>query len=145
MAYTVGRDVVFDEGAYRPGTDAGRRLIAHELTHVIQQGRADTRIQPDSGNAFGDSGALPTALRLPLYASSERRVQRQEACYCCVSSVAIKNISQIDNATRMGHCYDLEIKMARSTEYGPRCDTSEIGWLSGLAAIIPRWLAPVLL
>ncbi|MCS6883525.1 MAG: DUF4157 domain-containing protein [Oscillochloridaceae bacterium] len=38
LAYTVGRDVVFGEGQYAPGTGAGRRLLAHELTHVIQQG-----------------------------------------------------------------------------------------------------------
>ena len=37
LAYTVGRHVVFDEGAYRPETRAGRRLIAHELSHVVQQ------------------------------------------------------------------------------------------------------------
>lgn len=38
LAYTVGRDVVFNSGAYQPGTESGRRLIAHELTHVVQQG-----------------------------------------------------------------------------------------------------------
>ena len=37
LAYTVGRDVVFNAGQYTPGTSAGRRLIAHELTHVVQQ------------------------------------------------------------------------------------------------------------
>ncbi len=36
-AYTVGSDVVFGAGQYRPGTDNGKRLIAHELTHVMQQ------------------------------------------------------------------------------------------------------------
>jgi hypothetical protein len=40
-AYTVGRHVVFGEGAYRPATGAGRRLVAHELTHVVQQGGGD--------------------------------------------------------------------------------------------------------
>jgi hypothetical protein len=44
MAYTVGRDVVFGPGHYAPGTLAGRRLLAHELTHVVQQGHA-ARIQ----------------------------------------------------------------------------------------------------
>lgn len=39
-AYTVGRDVVFAAGEYRPDTAAGQRLLAHELTHVLQQ-RAD--------------------------------------------------------------------------------------------------------
>jgi hypothetical protein len=38
LAYTVGRDVVFGAGRYRPETAAGRALIAHELTHVVQQG-----------------------------------------------------------------------------------------------------------
>jgi hypothetical protein len=37
-AFTMGRDVVFASGQYAPQTDAGRRLLAHELTHVVQQG-----------------------------------------------------------------------------------------------------------
>jgi len=36
-AYTVGNDIVFGAGQWSPGTDDGRRLIAHELTHVVQQ------------------------------------------------------------------------------------------------------------
>jgi hypothetical protein len=36
-AYTVGRDVVFGPGAYAPDTGDGARLLAHELTHVVQQ------------------------------------------------------------------------------------------------------------
>lgn len=37
LAYTVGRDVVFGQGQYAPETSAGKRLLAHELTHVVQQ------------------------------------------------------------------------------------------------------------
>jgi Domain of unknown function (DUF4157) len=37
LAYTVGRDIVFGAGQYRPGSPEGRQLIAHELTHVVQQ------------------------------------------------------------------------------------------------------------
>ena len=36
-AFTVGRDIVFGPGEYAPSTPEGQRLIAHELTHVIQQ------------------------------------------------------------------------------------------------------------
>ena len=36
-AYTVGADVVFDEGQYAPGSTRGRGLLAHELAHVVQQ------------------------------------------------------------------------------------------------------------
>jgi hypothetical protein len=38
LAYTVGRDVVFGVGQYAPSTSYGQRLLAHELTHVAQQG-----------------------------------------------------------------------------------------------------------
>jgi hypothetical protein len=36
-AYTVGSDIVFGGGEYSPGSIEGHRLIAHELTHVVQQ------------------------------------------------------------------------------------------------------------
>jgi hypothetical protein len=36
-AYTVGNNIVFGAGQFAPQTSAGRRLIAHELTHVVQQ------------------------------------------------------------------------------------------------------------
>lgn len=36
-AYTAGQHVVFDEGKYAPGSSGGNGLIAHELTHVVQQ------------------------------------------------------------------------------------------------------------
>jgi hypothetical protein len=36
-AFTVGGDVVFGTGKYAPGTSEGKRLLAHELTHVVQQ------------------------------------------------------------------------------------------------------------
>lgn len=43
LAYAVGRDVVFGAGQYQPHVIEGRRLLAHELSHVIQQG-ATTRL-----------------------------------------------------------------------------------------------------
>lgn len=42
-AYTVGSDIVFGAGRFAPSTDEGMRLLAHELTHVVQQ---------SSGNVF---------------------------------------------------------------------------------------------
>jgi len=36
-AYTVGNDVVFQSGKYAPENDSGKRMLAHELTHVVQQ------------------------------------------------------------------------------------------------------------
>lgn len=39
-AFTTGNDIFFRSGAYNPGNSDGQRLIAHELTHVAQQGAA---------------------------------------------------------------------------------------------------------
>jgi len=38
LAYTVGNNIVFDAGRFAPRTSEGRSLLAHELTHVVQQG-----------------------------------------------------------------------------------------------------------
>ena len=37
LAYSVGHNVAFDAGRYAPATSAGMKLLAHELTHVVQQ------------------------------------------------------------------------------------------------------------
>jgi hypothetical protein len=37
-AFTTGADIFFSQGAYDPGTHSGKQLLAHELTHVVQQG-----------------------------------------------------------------------------------------------------------
>jgi hypothetical protein len=68
-AYTVGNHVVFGEGAYAPGTPVGRRLLAHELTHVAQQtreggiatGRPAVQRSPESERAGDERGARATA------------------------------------------------------------------------------------
>ena len=39
-AFTLGSNIAFAPGEYAPGTAAGRRLLAHELAHVVQQGRS---------------------------------------------------------------------------------------------------------
>jgi hypothetical protein len=45
-AYTVGHDIVFGTGHFVPSTHEGRRLMAHELTHVVQQsGNVSLKIQ----------------------------------------------------------------------------------------------------
>lgn len=58
-AYTVGRDIVFGQGEYNPGTKDGQRLLAHELAHVVQQQTsvAARGIQRDVG--WAKRGPLP--------------------------------------------------------------------------------------
>jgi hypothetical protein len=55
-AYTVGRDIVFGPGRYAPHTVEGQRLLAHELTHVVQQGTSPgSDAQPQRIGAADDA------------------------------------------------------------------------------------------
>jgi hypothetical protein len=49
LAYTVGKDIVFGKDRYSPGTCPGRRILAHELTHSLQQ---------DSSSSYSSNGNL---------------------------------------------------------------------------------------
>lgn len=46
-AFTTGRDIFFGQGQYNPDSLSGRKLLAHELTHTIQQGASGKMIQAD--------------------------------------------------------------------------------------------------
>jgi hypothetical protein len=43
LAYTSGNDIVFASGQYQPNTTEGKKLLAHELTHVVQQNAANSK------------------------------------------------------------------------------------------------------
>ncbi|HXJ64320.1 MAG TPA: DUF4157 domain-containing protein [Actinomycetota bacterium] len=52
-AFTLGSDITFGSGRLQPDSDRGRRLLAHELTHVVQQGGAVQRQVDDDGGGGG--------------------------------------------------------------------------------------------
>jgi hypothetical protein len=62
-AYTVGNDIVFNDGEYNTGTTEGKKLIAHELTHVVQQHEAVSdhlQRMPDQEEESGKQVVLPS-------------------------------------------------------------------------------------
>ncbi|MER2555481.1 MAG: DUF4157 domain-containing protein [Thauera sp.] len=93
LAYTVGRDIVFAAGHFEPATQRGQRLLAHELSHVVQQGRAPAHAEAGGAGArspapaqaatmrsspastlqrAGDPAAIPAGLRCPTDLSTGR-------------------------------------------------------------------------
>jgi hypothetical protein len=77
-AFTLGSSVAFRNGKYRPGTNAGRRLLAHELTHVVQQtGRPQASVQRTIGDGH-DLTATRFAGNIILEAAfdNERRIDK---------------------------------------------------------------------
>jgi len=60
LAFTHGDDIAFAPGAYKPLTPAGRRLLAHELAHVVQQ-RGGAGAMPGGVPALGAAPQRPQA------------------------------------------------------------------------------------
>ena len=77
LAYTLKDDIVFDAGQYAPRTGEGRSLLAHELTHVVQQ-RGPSEASSSPGTNIDRAGQQP---RVPAAAVIHRfvapRVARQ--------------------------------------------------------------------
>jgi len=56
LAYSAGEHIVFDSGQYAPHSEQGRRLLAHELTHVVQGG---------GGTSLAEGNSQTTIRRQP--------------------------------------------------------------------------------
>jgi hypothetical protein len=84
-AFTVGERIVFASNQYRPATDAGRRLLAHELTHVVQQTHPGPASPPSTleaqarmaGHSIPTHRGFPGAI--PAAAARPGTLQREEA------------------------------------------------------------------
>jgi len=70
LAYTIGRNVVFGAGQYAPTTTTGRRLLAHELTHVMQQS--------DSTFALASPATVPLRFALDIGRTNDVFEQQAE-------------------------------------------------------------------
>ncbi len=71
-AFTTGQDIFFKEGEYQPQSSEGEKLLAHELTHVVQQG----------------SGAVGGASRMTVNAPGDAFEQQADSVAGSVTSAA---------------------------------------------------------
>ena len=96
-AFTTGSDIFFRDGSYNPSSSDGQKLLAHELTHVVQQRNsapssemtvsdpddASEREAGDVANSFDGNAAAATVSRQEIPEDEEEvamsRLDRQEA------------------------------------------------------------------
>lgn len=80
LAYTSGRHIVFGRGQYAPGTPAGQRLLAHELTHVLQQtqpGASAPSPEPGPDSAASSSVQVgETIQRQPAPVAERKKIKK---------------------------------------------------------------------
>ena len=127
VAYTVGRDVVFDAGRYAPETPAGQGLLAHELTHVVQQRSApanlprEIRMGAASDALEADARASETAPAPPIASAGALRVQRQIAA-----------ATPLDESAELDEDFARIVAILNESHYSER-DEGEV------IAILQRW------
>lgn len=81
-AFTLGRDIVFNAGRYRPSSPDGRRLIAHELAHVVQQGAGlgAPAVQRRTGDEPDEEEQRTSGLSCPLTDFSDPDFDEARSC-----------------------------------------------------------------
>lgn len=107
QAFTHGNDVYFNTGKYNPNSKEGKHLLAHELTHTIQQkGKTAQKVQKQRAvnpDHTSFSGTFANQLAVPFFSTEEkpkiRVVINHTALLNQVSNCASFNV-RIDNAAR---------------------------------------------
>jgi hypothetical protein len=124
LAYTVGRDVVFGAGEYRPGSDSGRGLLAHELTHVEQQsgmpagqlqsmnGRLETEADHTSARITGVPPTNSTHVGPTNGFGLQRKDKKGEVSPTLLFDM-ILSFSSIIDADDARDCFDAYKKMSK--------------------------------
>ncbi len=126
-AFTHGRDIYFGAGRYNPGTSAEKRLLAHELTHVVQQ----NGVSPLFLTGKNSENTMPNSQVLSIVSPEFRAPATiQRAC----GSIAI--------GPTPSHC-NLVPKSPNGMRYLFRggCDTFEVGQRSRLYAVAKALLS----
>lgn len=78
-AFTLGKDIVFGTGQYAPTTVEGRRLLTHELTHVVQQGAAGRFEGLSAGGRIEPQVQIKEPGVVDAVDAGRATIQRQEA------------------------------------------------------------------
>jgi|GEM_PF-7042190 len=102
-AYTVGRHIVFGRGRYSPHSTEGRRLLAHELTHVVQQGFA-------SGGQTRRVGAADDALEADADRAADSALGAQGAATPLRTVPGLSPLIQRDGPAKEKETKPAEVK-----------------------------------
>jgi hypothetical protein len=85
QAFAVGSDIYFNEGKYNPNSDSGKHLLAHELTHTVQQsGGIQQKVQKSEG--YEESSESEDSI---AYESEDAAIETKQGAERCRGSNVI--------------------------------------------------------
>jgi hypothetical protein len=114
-AYTLGQDVVFAEGRYAPGTGEGRRLLAHELAHSIQQRAGIQRVARQCDPAWA---SLPWSQRVNNVNGMEGGTPRNQCKAEMLDEVLDPSVT-VEDKTNSSSSVAAAVRAGRYVELGP--------------------------
>lgn len=94
LAYASGNNIIFNENQFSSTSDSGKKLLAHELTHVVQQQSLNQNIQRDEIEENLDSGLLPDGLEEENEQAVNQQSSEEESAITnsqCVTSPGVLN------------------------------------------------------
>ena len=127
-AFTLGNDLFFRSGAYNPGSSGGRQLLAHELTHVVQQGGAPPQVQtkrltvgPANDQYEAEANRVASGVQagtIQAHHAGEEELQRS------VAPFLIQRHEKIDPIEKEGQEAEDEVQDSREASAAPEQTTS---------------------
>ncbi len=119
QAFTHGHDVYFGGGKYNPGADDGKRLLAHELTHVVQQtgavpSKSGTNVRPKS-NKIQKQSLLTPSLESTSIIQSKQQTPEQETKYNFAAPIKPEPSSQ-KNDQQIGEVKNTDEQLENSDQ-----------------------------
>jgi len=159
LAYTVGQNIVFGAGRYRPESRAGKHLRAHELTHVVQQSRGvtphrasvDAALEVDADNAAiaagSDSSPVNTtaagaaAAREHAVASASKGAPGSSRVATIQRKADPAAVAKLTPPEILAHPDYIDNGLARMTFYG--AEEADLFYSDGAMlriGLVPRWI-----
>lgn len=117
LAYTVGRDVVFGAGQYTPQTVAGRQLLAHELTHVVQQ---------------GNQARLAANALVASPANTREETEAESAAQAVISGREMRHMALSSPKVRIQRAGFGELRVVEGGSVGSSCGPDVTDWFVGI-------------
>jgi uncharacterized protein DUF4157 len=98
-AFTVGQDIYFRQGEYNPGSSTGRELLAHELTHVVQQTPGTVQTKADDGGCTcGSSAAQEPQMKLAVSQPGDQFEQEADRVAAAVMHQEVQGSAEASSA-----------------------------------------------
>jgi hypothetical protein len=144
QAFTHGQDIYMGAGYYNPGSQAGKRLLAHELTHVVQQVGANKLQRRAGGDGVKILGTLPSdRISLKLMHLDFVRMKRQETHIAKMLLSKLKLAKEPEDAyghwwTEIGDLEKNEWRPAESYGWWPSIGVNILSTLRGVKGILNR-------